>query len=101
MALGVPVVATSVAAEGMELRDREEILVADEPEGFAQALIELYESEELWNRLSENGIRKTRQLYSTDAARRQLEFLFSDEHLKSSQQSPLVAKRELVVTSRS
>src|SRR5206468_1589650 len=60
MAFGVPVVATSLAAEGTELRDREEILVADEPEDFAQALIELYESEDLWNRLSDNGLTKTR-----------------------------------------
>jgi O-antigen biosynthesis protein len=83
MAFGVPVVATSLAIEGMELQDREDILVADEPEDFARALIELYESEELWTRLSENGMRKTRTLYSTDAARKKLEFLFSDEHLRS------------------
>ena len=50
MAFGVPVVATSLAVEGMELTDREDILVADEPEDFARALIELYESKELWNR---------------------------------------------------
>ena len=48
MAFGVPVVATSMAIEGMELQDREDILVADEPEEFARAIIELYESEELW-----------------------------------------------------
>lgn len=83
MAFGVPVVATSMAIEGMELTDREDILVADEPGDFARALIELYESQELWNRLSENGLRKTRALYSTDTARNKLEFLFSDEHLKS------------------
>jgi glycosyltransferase involved in cell wall biosynthesis len=81
MAFGVPVVATSLAIDGMELSDRQEILVADKPEDFARALIELYESEELWRRLSENGIRKTRALYSTDVARERLEFLFSDEHL--------------------
>ena len=64
MALGVPVVATSLAAEGMGLTDHEDILLADEPEDFARALIELYESEELWNRLSENGIKKnTRALF--------------------------------------
>ena len=83
MAFGVPVVATSVAVDGTELRDREEILVADEPEDFAQALIELYESEDLWNRLSDNGLTKTRALYSTDAARKKLEFLLSDQHLTS------------------
>ncbi len=83
MALGVPVVATSVAAEGMELHDHEDVLLADEPEDFAQALINLYQSEELWTRLSENGIQKTRALYSTDAARKKLEFLFSDGHVRS------------------
>jgi GT2 family glycosyltransferase/glycosyltransferase involved in cell wall biosynthesis len=87
MAFGVPVVATSVAVEGTELRDREEILVADNPEDFARALVELYESEDLWSRLSENGVRKTRALYSTDAACRKLEFLFGDEHLRSTSQS--------------
>jgi hypothetical protein len=46
-------------------------------------LIELYESEDLWNRLSENGLTKTRALYSTEAARKKLEFLLSDQHLTS------------------
>jgi glycosyltransferase involved in cell wall biosynthesis len=84
MAFGVPVVATSVAVEGADLKDREEILVANEPEDFAMALIELYQSEELWNRLSANGISKTRALYSTETARGKLEVLFSDEHIASS-----------------
>ena len=79
MAFGVPVVATSLAVEGMELTNYEDVLVADEPEDFAQALIQLYESEELWNRLSENGVRKTAALYSVEAARQRLRDLFSDE----------------------
>jgi glycosyltransferase involved in cell wall biosynthesis len=95
MAFGVPVVATSVAVEGTELQHREEILVADEPEHFAQALIELYKSEELWNRLSENGIRKTRALHSTETAREKLKFLFGDDHLNSFEPSP-VAEQALV-----
>jgi GT2 family glycosyltransferase/glycosyltransferase involved in cell wall biosynthesis len=84
MAFGVPVVATTLAAEGMELTDREDVLVADKPEDFARALIELYESEELWNRLSENGIKKTAALYSAEAARERLSYLFSDEHIGNS-----------------
>jgi glycosyltransferase involved in cell wall biosynthesis len=95
MGFGVPVIATSVAVEGTKLRDREEILVADTPEDFARALIELYESEDLWNRLSKNGIRKTRTLYSAKAARKKLEFLFSDAHLKSSKLSLPIAGPEL------
>ena len=34
MAFGVPVVATSLAVEGMNLHDHEDILVADEPRRF-------------------------------------------------------------------
>jgi len=97
MAFGVPVVATSIAVEGMNLNDHEHVLVADEPQDFARALIELYESEELWKRLSQNGISKTQELYSTDAAREKLEFLFSDRHLKSLELSQSIAEPELVV----
>ncbi len=100
MAFGVPVVATSLAVEGMGLTDHEDVLVSDEPADFARALIELYESEELWNRLSENGIRKTGALYSTDVARKKLEFLFSGDHLRSMRQSAAVPQLECAEAAR-
>jgi len=100
MAFGVPVVATSIAVEGMNLVDREHILVADEPEDFARALVELYESEELWKRISQNGISKTQELYSTDAARKKLKFLLSDAHLKSFATPPATPQRELAIAAR-
>jgi glycosyltransferase involved in cell wall biosynthesis len=78
----VPVVATSVAVEGMELTFGEDVLVADEPEEFARSLVALYESPELWNRLSQNGIEKTRSLYSTEIARERLERLFNNQHVQ-------------------
>jgi GT2 family glycosyltransferase/glycosyltransferase involved in cell wall biosynthesis len=90
MAWGVPVVATSVAVEGMELAFGEDILVADEPEEFAQALVTLYESHELWNRLSQNGIEKTRLLYSAEVARERLERLFNNQHVQPEQYEPAV-----------
>ncbi|MGH7983771.1 MAG: glycosyltransferase [Candidatus Udaeobacter sp.] len=82
MAWGVPVVATSVAVEGMELTFGEDVLVADEPEEFARALVTLYESAELWNRLSQNGIEKSRLLYSAEVARERLERLFNNQHVQ-------------------
>jgi GT2 family glycosyltransferase len=81
MGFGVPVIATSVAAEGMGLTHGEDILVADEPESFAKALLDLYHSEDLWSRLSKNGIKKTKLLYSKEVARKQLKRLLSDEHM--------------------
>jgi GT2 family glycosyltransferase len=100
MGFGVPVVATSLAVEGMPLTNRKDILVADEPEDFARALIELYESEELWNRLSENGIKKTRAMYSVDVAREKLRALFSDEHLTSSGSQSVFAQRDVAMAAK-
>ena len=93
MGFGVPVIATSVAAEGMGLTHGEDILVADEPENFAKALLELYHSEDLWNRLSKNGIQKTKLLYSKEVARKQLKRLLSDEHMNSSSAARIKIER--------
>ncbi len=55
LAYGLPVVTTSIGAEGMPLRDREHILVADGPVAFAAACLALYDDAALWARLSANG----------------------------------------------
>ena len=83
MGLGVPVVATSIAAEGMELTNGRDVLIADTAEEFAAAMIELYRSEDLWTKISERGIEKTKAKYSIEAARKQLSRLLDDKHRSS------------------
>ncbi|HTG44094.1 MAG TPA: glycosyltransferase, partial [Verrucomicrobiae bacterium] len=83
MGLGVPVVATSLAVEGMSLTAGEEVLIADDPETFAAALIGLYKTETLWQRISDNALAKTRALYSETAAKERLSHLFSQAHRDS------------------
>lgn len=56
MAVGLPTVATSLAAEGMSLTHGENILVADGAEGIADAVVRLYHDENLWNSLSGKGL---------------------------------------------
>ena len=79
MGLGVPVVATSVAVEGMDLQNRVHALVADDSEGFAGAIIEVYQSEELWRTVSVQGLDKIKQSYSVAAARKQLRSLLAND----------------------
>ena len=55
LAAGTPVVATSVAAEGMGLTDGTNVLVADDPAAFARAVVRLRSEPELWSRLREEG----------------------------------------------
>jgi GT2 family glycosyltransferase/glycosyltransferase involved in cell wall biosynthesis len=69
MAHGQPVVATTCAVEGMHLRDGDDVLVADAPEAFADAVLRLYDDEALWSRLAANGLDNVRRHFSADAAR--------------------------------
>jgi GT2 family glycosyltransferase/glycosyltransferase involved in cell wall biosynthesis len=69
MSLGLPVVATTPSVEGMHLVDGEEIVVADGPRAFAEAVARLYRDEALWNRISVGGLENVRRHFSPDAAR--------------------------------
>jgi GT2 family glycosyltransferase len=55
LAYGIPVVTTTIGAEGMFLRDGEEALIADSAREFASAVVRLYKDSELWQRLSDQG----------------------------------------------
>ena len=57
LAWGVPMVATPVAAEGLDLVAGEHVLVASDPVAFAERLVEVYQDEHLWTRVAENGRR--------------------------------------------
>jgi hypothetical protein len=70
MAHGQPVVATACAVEGMHLRDGEDVLVADDAEPFAQAVLRAYDDAALWAALVGNGLRNVQAHFSLDAATR-------------------------------
>ena len=72
MSHGLPVVATRLAAEGMQLVDGVDVLLADDTEGFAAAALRLYDDELLWNRLSTAGLLNVQQHFSFEAARKAL-----------------------------
>ena len=74
---GVPVVATSLAVEGMQLEHGKSVLVADTPEKFAEAIVSVYTNENLWNRLSQNGIKNLEEHFSFNSARTSLQSLFN------------------------
>jgi GT2 family glycosyltransferase len=65
---GLPVVATTVAVDGMEVCSGTHVLVADAPTAFADALERLYRDEHVWTQLSLAGRELARRLYSIDAA---------------------------------
>ncbi|OYV74562.1 MAG: hypothetical protein B7Z74_02015 [Deltaproteobacteria bacterium 21-66-5] len=69
---GLPVVASSIAAEGMYLLHERDLLVADAPQEFAESVVRLYTDASLWRRLSEAGRRVVREHYSPGVVRQGL-----------------------------
>jgi GT2 family glycosyltransferase len=55
LAHGLPVVTTSIGAEGMGFTDGAQALIADEAHAFADATVRAYTDAALWQKLSERG----------------------------------------------
>jgi glycosyltransferase involved in cell wall biosynthesis len=78
-ACSVPLVSTTLGAEGIPVIDGEHILIADDASGFASAILRLLEDKELANMLAANCNRLVCKQFSVDAlakdASRILEYL--------------------------
>jgi hypothetical protein len=53
--VGTPTVTTTVGAEGLGVRDRREVLIADDPSEFAAAIERLLQRRAPWRRLARRG----------------------------------------------
>jgi GT2 family glycosyltransferase len=72
MAWGVPVVTTTIGAEGMGLQDGVDALVADTPESFAERVIQLHQNPELWESVAQNARKRVEKEWSPDAVDKSL-----------------------------
>jgi GT2 family glycosyltransferase len=75
---GVPCVSTTIGVEGSGLRDGEEILVADDPKDFADAIVRAYTDDALWDRLSAAGVDFVRAQYSLETHAERFRALFAE-----------------------
>ena len=55
MAMAKPVISTTIGAEGLPLRDGRDLLIADEPEAFARAVICTLKDQRLARQLGEQA----------------------------------------------
>ena len=63
MAQGIPIVSTTLGCEGIEVAPGENILVADDPSGFADAVLRLLDDAELAAKLAADGRRLAEEKY--------------------------------------
>jgi len=64
MAMRIPIVSTSIGAEGLEVRSEEHLLLADTPETFSAAVLRLLEDDNLATRIRDNARRLVQDRYS-------------------------------------
>ena len=87
LSYGVPLIGSSLACEGMGLTHRKECMIADTPEGFAEAMVDVFEDDALWKSLSENGKASLSHMFTANAAKSALSSAlgdsFSDERVNA------------------
>jgi glycosyltransferase involved in cell wall biosynthesis len=63
LALGTPVISTTKGAEGLDLIPEHDLLISDEPEGFARSVMRVFNDPELRVKLASNGRRTVEEKY--------------------------------------
>jgi glycosyltransferase involved in cell wall biosynthesis len=66
MAMEKPIVSTSIGAEGLPVVDGQEIVLADTPESFADAVIKLIRDEELAGEIGQRAAARVRSEFGWD-----------------------------------
>ena len=77
LAMGKAIVSTSVGAEGLDLKDGEEIFIADEPTAFAEAVTRLLKDPSLRRRIGESGRARVEQDYDWRSISEKLHQLYT------------------------
>ncbi|MDT3428000.1 GT2 family glycosyltransferase [Paenibacillus forsythiae] len=72
MSYGLPIVTTTIGAEGMNMAQGQHALIADTAQQFAESVINLYQSKEVWTRISTESKKLVSDCYSPHRAKEML-----------------------------
>jgi GT2 family glycosyltransferase len=86
MAAGLPVIATPLAAEGMNLSDNQNILIAKDSEEYAEKIEKLYFNKQKWSSLSTESIKFASEAWGPNAGLNILKNVLNDVEIKIKQQ---------------
>ena len=77
LAMGVPMVTTSIGNDGMMLEPGRDIEIADNAEAFAERVIGVYGNRDAWETMSTQGLRRIDELFGRGATHARLSELFT------------------------
>jgi len=72
LSYGLPCVATSMSIEGMGLTENLNVLVSDKPESFAELVVTAYQNEDLWEKISNEGLKFVETRHSVESFEKNL-----------------------------
>jgi glycosyltransferase involved in cell wall biosynthesis len=74
---GLPIVSTTIGAEGMNLIHEENVLIADRPADFSDQIIRIYQDQVLWTKIKQNAFQSIVN-YTPAVVEEQLKSLFQN-----------------------
>ena len=77
MAYGVPCVSSSFGTEGTGMVHGENIMIAGSPEEFARYIQQLFKDQELWQKISDGGIKFIKDNYAPETVEKMMDDLFA------------------------
>jgi len=84
LAAGLPVVTSTVGAEGLDVTDGENIMIADEVAALAERIVRINRDDALWSRISASGQEVVAAACSPEVIAAQLRLLLGEESAATS-----------------
>ena len=91
MAAGVPVVSTTVGAEGLRYEDGADIVLADDPSDIAAACVRLLSDDAARRAIAHKALERARREFSWEAVSREFEVILENNRIVSNR---VMAKAE-------
>jgi glycosyltransferase involved in cell wall biosynthesis len=83
MAAGVPVVSTTVGAEGLRYNDGRDLIVADDPASFAAACVRLLTDDAARRAIAHHALESAQREFSWEAVSREFEAILENNRILS------------------
>ncbi|MBI2430667.1 MAG: glycosyltransferase family 4 protein [Candidatus Levybacteria bacterium] len=78
MASGVPVITTPLGREGIDAKDRQEILLAEDTDEFVKNIVDIFDNEKLYKKIAHNSRKLIEEKYDWKIIVKKLEDVYRD-----------------------
>ena len=77
MSAGLPVISTKVGLEGLDVKDKENVLIANQPDDFARKIKQILNNKDLYNKIRKNAYLLVKDKYNWKKIAEKLEIIYT------------------------